>query len=188
MDQTGAPQRADLGLGQAELLGGGRHELGDGLRVAERVRGLEVDEVRDRAQRGVEAITGQHDRERRLGADHRVPGRDRIQPGQDLVGVAIHDLGERGVELLAGALAGELPRRVHAADAMCDLDVLGQHRHPRCQRHLLSAELARPAASVPHLVRAAQRVEHVDRQLELLAQRPRDRGVVGDHVVDLAMP
>ena len=42
--------------------------------VAERVRRLQVDEVRDREQRRVELLAGEHDRERRLGGDHRVPG------------------------------------------------------------------------------------------------------------------
>ena len=58
-------------------------ELGDRARVAERVRRLEVDEVRDRQQRRVEALAGQHDRERRLGVDHRVPGADRVEPAED---------------------------------------------------------------------------------------------------------
>ena len=51
----------------------------------------------------------------------------------------------------------------------------------------VALELARPAAPVPLLVGAAERLEHLVGQSELLAERARERGVLGDHAVDLAV-
>ena len=47
---------------------------------------------------------------------------------------------------------------------------------------------ARPAAPVPLLVGRADPVAHRAGQFELLGQRPRQPGVLGDHPVQLAMP
>ena len=81
----------------------------DRPRVAERVRRLQIDEVRDRQQRRVEPLAREHDGERRLGVDHRVPGLDRVEAREDHLGLGAHQLGQRGIELLAGARRARAP-------------------------------------------------------------------------------
>jgi hypothetical protein len=56
------------------------------------------------------------------------------------------------------------------------------------ERDARALELARPAASVPALVRRAQGLDNLFRQGELLRHGSRDGRVVGNHVVDLAVP
>ena len=101
-------------------------------------------------QRGVELLAGQHDGERRLGVDHRIPGPDRVQAGEDHLGL---------VRTISRASAGSncVPRAprasafaaVDAADAVGDLDELGELRDPRRDRTLLALQLARPARARP---------------------------------------
>ena len=55
------------------------------------------------------------------------------------------------------------------------------------ERDVVALELARPAAPVPALVRGAEASSDLVGQRELLGHRARDGGVVGDHVVDLAV-
>ena len=107
--EPGPPQRANLRLGQPELGAGGRGEVGHRAGVPERVRGLEVDEVRDRRQRGVEPLAGQHHRERGLSLDHSVPRCDCVEAREDRLGVALSKSASAGIELLAAALSSELP-------------------------------------------------------------------------------
>ena len=78
-------------------------------------------------QRRVEALAGEHDRQRRLGVDHGVPGADGVEAGEHHLGVGAQQVGQRGVELLAAALAGQLPGRVDPAHPVRHLDVLRQH-------------------------------------------------------------
>ena len=93
----------------------------------------------------------------------------------------------RGVELLAAPITRELLRRLRAADAVRHLDELGGLRKPRGHGDVLPTPLAGPAAPVPALVRRAEGLEHLRRQLQLLAQRSRHLGVLGDHPVDLTV-
>ena len=132
-----------------------RGEVGDRAGVAERVRRLEVDEVGDRQQRRVEALAREHHRERRLGLDHRVPGPRPSRGRRGSSSASAH----RACRPAPGRTAR--PPRLRAsscaagdaADAVRDLDELGQLRDPRRDRDLLALELARPAAPVPLLVR-----------------------------------
>ena len=83
------------------------------------------------------------------------------RPGEDQLRLVAHELGERGVELLAApARVPASLRRLDAADAVRDLDELRELREPRGERHSVAAELARPAAPVPLLVGGAERLEH----------------------------
>jgi hypothetical protein len=68
---------------------------------------------------------------------------------------------------------------------MGNLDELRQLREPCGNRDGGARELARPAASVPLLVSGPERLEHRLGQTELLGERPRQRGVLDDHPVDL---
>ena len=170
-----------------ELRPGLGSEIGDRAGMAEGVRRLQVDEVRDREQRRVEPLRGEHDRERRLGLDHRIPRRDRVKAREDHVRLRAHELRQLGVKLLAGALSGEFLRRVNSPDPVRDLDELRQLREPRRDRYRLAFELARPPAPVPLLVCPAESRRAPRRQPQLLTQGPRDRGVMGDHVIHLAV-
>ncbi len=95
-----------------------------------RVGRFQIDEVRDREERGVELLAGKDDRERRLGPDDGIPRPDRIEVGEDHVRLRAHERRERGVELLPAALAGERLRRARRPDAVRDLGELGQLREP----------------------------------------------------------
>ena len=68
-----------------------------------------------------------------------------------------HQRRQRGIELLAAALPRHRGRRLDPADAVRDLDELGDLRDPRRQRDVVALQAARPAAPVPLLVGGAQR-------------------------------
>ena len=110
------------------------------------------------------------------------------RPRQDHVGLGLDQVGEHRVEVPAAPLARELLRRLDSAEAVRDLDELGDVRDAGGERDLVALELAGPAAPVPALVRRADRPDDLVRQRELLGHRSRDRGVVRDHAVDLAVP
>ena len=131
-------------------------------------------------------LAREHDGERRLGVDHRVPGADGIEVREDHLGLRRHEPRELGIELLAGALARERLRGLDASDPVRDLGELARaaRASPRAERPRprgRPASRARPTARTPRRARRATPLG----QLELLAQRTRDGGVVGDHVVDL---
>ena len=79
VNETRATQRPQRVVRQPELRPGLGREIGNRLGMAERVRRLQIDEVRDRQERGVELLPGEDDCEGRLGLDHGVPGPDRIE-------------------------------------------------------------------------------------------------------------
>ena len=66
----------------------------------------------------------------------------------------------------------------NAADTVRDLDVLGELGDPCCRGDLIALRPARPAASVPVLVRRSDRFAHLLGQAEMLGERPRDRRVL----------
>ena len=142
VDQAGAPQRPHLGLGQAELLAGRRRQLGD-RRAWPSVYGdlrstkfaIAASAASKRSPESTTASAGSASITASQVATASRP--DRIVSASRSITSA-----NAGIELLAGALAGELPRRVHAADPVRDLDELGELREPRRQRHL-----ARPLSS-----------------------------------------
>ncbi len=172
VDEPRATQRARLALGQPELRAGRAGELGDGAGMAERVRRLQVDEVRDRQQRGVEPFAREHDGERRLGVDHRVPRPDRRRGRRGSSPPSAHtSSASAGSNCVPARLRASVAAASTAADAVGDLDELRQLRQPRRERHLLALGLAGPAAAVPLLVGAAEGVPHRVRQPELLGQQ-----------------
>ena len=77
--ETGAAQQLDVGLREPKLRAGNGGKIRDRVRVAERVRRFEVDEVGDREQRRVEPVLGQHDRKRGLRVDDGLPGGHRFE-------------------------------------------------------------------------------------------------------------
>jgi hypothetical protein len=162
-------------------------ELGDGHGVAEEVRRLQVDEVRDRGERRVEALAGEDDRQRGLGGDDRLPGVDLLEAVEQHGAVGDDHVGQRRVELLAGPLAGERLRRTDAAHAVGDLDELRELRDAAGQRDVIAASALRPAAAVPALVGVGEAIEDLVGQPQLRGERPRHRRMVLDHPAHVAV-
>ena len=188
VDEAGTPKRPHVRVGQPQTGCGLGRERRDRLRVPEEVRRLQVDEVRDRDERVVEAVVQENDCELRLRLDHRVPRSYLVEAGQDDLGFGVDQIRDRRIEVLPTPVPDERPHALHAADAVRDLDELGHLGDPRRDRHLVARELAWPAAPVPALVRGAERVEHRRRESELLLEQASHRGVVLDHPVDLPVP
>ena len=147
-----------------------RRQVRDGARMPDRVRRLEIDEVRDREQRGIEALAGQHDRERGLGGDHRVPGPDGVEPAEDRLGSRQSTAATRRVELRAAssrasATAASVPPR------RCATSTNSANCAIREASGICSRSAPGPAAPVPALIGAADALEHRLREPELLARR-----------------
>ncbi len=185
MHQPGVPQHAHVSPAEAEPAARSRRQLGDRARVPERVGRLEVDEARDRQQRGIEALAGEHDGQRRLGRDHRVPRRDVVQARQQQIALLDDKRRQRRVELPAGALTSQPLGAVDTRYAMRHLDELRELREPRGDRHRVALDRARPTAAIPPLVRRAEGIEDRIGKPDLLPERPRALGVVLDHAVNL---
>ena len=134
--EPGATQRPRLRFGEAKPGPGLGGEIGHRARVAQAIGRLEIDEVRDREQRGVEPIPRKHDRKLRLGANHRLPRVDVVEAVENRLPVRADQLRELGVELLAGALTGDALNRLDAAGAIGDLDELGELRDSRSERYV----------------------------------------------------
>jgi hypothetical protein len=162
-----------------------RDQVGDGPRMTEGVRRLEVDEVRDRQQRLVVLVLAQQHRQGRLGADHDVPGGHLVQVGQEHAGLGVEHISQVRVELLAPLVADERPGGLHPADAVGHLDVLSDGGEPGRYRHVVAAQLPRPPAAVPLLVRRVERLEGVGREPEILTEPAGHLRVVRDHRVEL---
>ncbi len=188
MDQAGPAQQVRLPGGQPEPAPGVLGQLRHRDRVTEREGRLEVDEVRDRGQRAVHLGRGQLDREGRLGGDHRLPGGNRVEAGEDLVRVRAQQGRQVRIELPARPCARQRPRRFDAACPVRDLGEFGELGDPGRDRHRLGFQLARPAPSVPVLVRGADRLADAGRQAELLGQCPCQPRVLCDHPVELPVP
>ena len=125
-------------------------QLGDRARVAEGVRRLQVDEVRDRQQRRVELLAR---RARRRAPARRRSPRPRSRPSRarrrSLPASAHRSVASVGIELLAAALAGERRRRLDPADAVRDLDELRELRDPRRERDAFALDAVRASRARP---------------------------------------
>ena len=161
-------------------------------RVTERVGRLEVDEVRDRLERGVELARRQHDGQRGLGVDHRAPSCAPSRGRRRSSRRSRADESRRARDRTACRCAAAPGRRaaVDAAEPVRHLDELGQLR-----RSAPPAGLPRPPSPpgqpvpVPALVGPADRLEHRRPAARARsASDARQRGVLGDHAVDLAVP
>ena len=190
MDQTGAAQGAHLGLGQPELASPAAAASSATARAWPSVYGdFRSTKFAIAAERSVEAIARRA--RRRAPAPRRSP-HPRSRPRRARPGSPSASLddqpGQRRVELLAGALARELPGRRRRRRRGTP-----PRRTRRAARSAPPAGPPRPSARPASPVRptARRRAPSASstsvRELELLAQRPRDRGVVGDHPVHLAV-
>ncbi len=109
-------------------------------------------------------------------------------PAQHFHRASVQRRGQLRIELRTGALVGQCVRRGHPADPVCNLDVLRELGDPRGYGNRVSRELSRPTATVPLLVRGAERVANRLGQSELLRERAGERRVLRNHVVHLAVP
>jgi hypothetical protein len=188
MHETGSAQKSHVRLGQPQPCTRLRGELGNRPPMPQEVGRLQVDEVGDRPECGVEAVAAQHYGERRLGIDDGIPHSDGVETREDDVALGLDQVGQHRVEVTPPPLARELLRGPYSPHAVRDLDELGNMRETGGERDPRALELAPPAASVPALVRSAEGRDDLVRQGELLRHGLGDRGVVGDHAVHLAVP
>ena len=188
MDQPGPADLAGDGL--AEPVRGGRltGEVGDPARVAERVRGLHVGEVRDRLQRRVERGAGQPDPERGLGAEHGIPAAGLVQPGEQGRRVAGEDVHDLGVELGAAPLPGHLDRRLRAIGPVEHLDDVRERDQARGDEDVRATRSFRHSLAVPPLEGLLDAVAHPLGEAELRRQRVRSPPVVLQHRVSGPAP
>ena len=187
MHQAGADEGVDLGGRQPQDTAGVPGELRHRAGVSQCVGRLEVDEVRDGTQGGVDVVPVESPEQRRFPGDDRVPGRDRVDLAEQPIGVVHQGAHQCRIELAAGALAGQGNGRIDAADAMRHLDVLGELADARGERDLLAGQVAGPAFPVPALVGRRDGLLRRVVETELLGQSASGRGMALDHVVDLAV-
>ena len=184
--EPGSAQHLRFVLSQPELCRRRGRELCDRAGVAERVRRLEIDEVRDREQRLVESSVGERDAQGGLGVDHRVPRLAGIEVAEDPFRIGAQDRRQLRIELQTGAPLGQLDRCTDAAQPVRHLDELRELRQPSGDRDAIPGEAARPALAVPGFVRGADRLLHGFGKAEPLGQRTRDHRVALDHPVEVA--
>jgi len=120
--QRRTPHRARVGGGHTQLDRGIGGECRERTRVAEEVRGFQIDEIGYGREGGVDLLARQRHCQGRFGIDYGVPGADLIEVRQDQLSFVDDEVAETGVELLAALLARECLCFLDAADAVRDLD------------------------------------------------------------------
>jgi len=156
MQQARAPHELDLLRRQPRHPRRLGREVRDGTGVAERVRRLQVDEVRDRLQRGRRLLAGQRRVERGLCRED-VPAGRRVERREHLGRVRAEQIDDLGIEMRAAARLGHLDRRVDAALAVVDLGGVGQVHDPNRKHDLVARRRAGVAVAVPALEHLQQR-------------------------------
>ena len=188
VDEPGPAQCLLLVGTEAEDAAGGRGELGYRGCMTERVRRLQVNEIRDRKQRAVDLLARELHSEARLGVDDGVPGADRVEPHQQHLPLPRDEIRQDRIELRSGTVPSERLGRLDTTDPVRDLHELCDLREPRGKRYLVARAPPRPPTPIPGLVGGAEGIQHLLAQAELLTQRPRHRRVVGDHPLEVAAP
>ena len=84
--EAGSAKRREIVTRYAERAARFVSEIGDGLAMAEEVRRLQIDEVRDRPQRSLELRVREAHSERGFRGDDCLPGLGRIEAREDVVG------------------------------------------------------------------------------------------------------
>ena len=187
--QAGPSQLPYVGCGEAQLLARGGGQLGYPARVTEHVRRLQVDEVRDPEERGVELVVRQRPAERGLGTDDRVPrigaarGLPRIPPGSAASRSAMSGSNWAPWRLRASATAASSP------PIRCATSTYSAIWASRAASGIsAAAQLAGPASPSQRSYEAPIAGLHLGGQSDLGRQRPGELGVPGDHPVHLAEP
>ena len=161
-------------------------QVGHRRGMAEAIGRFQVDEARHRPERLVQLLGVDRDGQGRLRVDHRRPGVDVVQAGEDHLGLVADHPRQGRVELLPPPGACHLAGGLDAAHAVGHLDVARpapKDGRPWARRF---RRVPRPAVAVPLLVGAPDRLLHGVGQAELLGQRDGEGGVVVDHGVHLA--
>ena len=158
--------------------------------MAERVGRLQVDEVGDRLAVPASNCSGvQVHAERRLGPDDRVPRLGGVEPGRRCVGASAHSRAESsGSNCEPARLSASAMAASHAADAVGDLDELGELRQPRRDRDRVAAAVRRASPCRP-TARTRRRPPSctASGSPSCSASAARERGVLLDHPVEVAV-
>ena len=197
MHERRAVQRRDVLFAESEQPGSVGGQGGASTAVPAHVRRLEVDEVSDDGQRGVEVVAVQHAMGFGLEREHGVPRLGLAQAIEPFASVGDEQVGERGVVRAVAAIASgvegvlrreETPDRLHVVAEMDDAHREGDR---------LTLRVGRIAVAVPALEGEAQRVADAGADVESLHEHvgdlaPRrevvDRPLTGgllDHADDL---
>ena len=161
-------------------LRGREREVRHAARMADRPGRLQVGEVGDRLESGVELRVGEHDLERRLRIDHRRPAGQLVEAAEQLRRAGTERLHQARVELGAAALPGDRHRRVHSVCAVEGHHHVGEVHHARRQHDLLALQCRRHALAVPALECLSHACPHLRREAERSRQLGRGHAVVLD--------
>ena len=141
---------------------GRAREIGHAARVADRPGRLQVGEVGDRLQRGLELVVGEHDLERRLRVDHRRPARHRVDVARTASGASAQN-----TSTSAGSNCVPLRSRATATAASTPplrwktSTTSARVTSARRDQDLLALGLRRHALAVPALERLVEAVAHL---------------------------
>jgi hypothetical protein len=181
VDVARAPDACSLVLAETQSPGRGLGQLGDGPRMSEPPRRLQVDEVGERRtslveRRGVESalLAG-------LGLDQRRPGRLGVQPPEQLARVRSEERRELRVVGTACAAPHGRRRLVESDRGLVDARVPRHVEEPRRDRNGVAACSGREALAVPALERAAERVLDALGEGEPCRELTGDLAVHGEH-------
>ncbi len=94
---------------------------------------------------------------------------------------------DRRIELSAGSASHHGDGGRGSTHPLGYFDVLGKLNDSRCNRDLVSPELAGPAPAVPPFVRGGHRVLYAGVETETSRESAGQRGVSLDHVIQLAV-
>ena len=88
--------------------------------MTEKVRRLQIDVIRDRLERGVEALAGEHHDQSGLRLDHRIPAVDRVEIAEYGPGIGAERGSQVGIELSTRPLPCERGCFIDSTQAVCD--------------------------------------------------------------------
>ena len=139
--------------------GRSRSQLGDAVRVADRERGLQIDELRHRPERRVETLSVQAGS---LGCDGHRALPQRIGPPhrEERIGLRGERLRDPRIERVAATLADDRGRGVGPSEHVVDACALGHLHDPHRHRHGFLLRPAEEALAVPAFVPEQQVVLH----------------------------
>ncbi len=186
VDRAGATQARGVGRGETRRQRGFTDELGNAARMADAELRLEVGEVAERRERGVELRGRQLLTQPRIEVDHLVPRLERIQPREDRVAVRAEAVDELRIELCRASCRRHVDSRVCPARVVEGLDAVGEVDETDRRRELRVADASRNALAVPSFERLQERGAHVVAQLQLTGELARRLAVRLHHLLHRA--
>ena len=160
VDRSGAAQVRHVVVRHPHRRAGLRRQLGDAARVAEEERRLQVGEVTERVEGGVELRVGQALAESRVEVDHLIPRLERAEPVEEELGSRAEPIDELRIELGAAPAGGDLDGGLDAAAVVERLDVVGEVDEPDRRRQLALAGPTGHALAVPPFEGLDERSRH----------------------------